>query len=178
MKILHIVDYIGPQGGLYQILRMLDDNLRKYGIEPHYLALKETPYELDQSLVTLPMDVRGDNNFYDYLDKNSPDIVHIHSDLDNDFFEYCIENYKTMRSIFDWGPFCPRPMFDNAYCPVDPVFKEARDRCFIDNFCLKKGCVEDKDIAPFNRKINLLKRVNLNITLTEVSHLDWTFLIL
>ncbi|EGD49368.1 glycosyl transferase group 1 [Ruminiclostridium papyrosolvens DSM 2782] len=169
MKILHIVDYIGPHGGLYQILRILEENLGSYGIENHYLALKNTPYELDQSLVTLPMDVLGDGDFYSYIDEQKPDIIHIHSDLQNECFEYCIENYVTVRSVFDWGPFCPRPMFDNAYCPCDPLFKEKRDQEFINRFCIKEGCIKEEDIAAFNKKINLLKRVKMNVCLSEAN---------
>lgn len=167
MKILHIVDYIGPHGGLYQILKVLDDNLGKYGITNHYLALKETPYKLDENLITLPMDVLGDSDFYEYVNVCNPDIVHIHSDLENNYFEYCIENYTTMRSIFDWGPFCPKPMFDNAYCPYDATYHEERDDKFIWDYCLEENCIEKKALEDYSKKLELLKKVNTVVSLCE-----------
>lgn len=169
MKILHIVDYIGPHGGLYQILEKLERYLTQYGIENSYLALKETPYELDQKLVTLDMDVLEEGKFYEYVDSQNADIIHIHSDIENEYFEYCIEHYKTIRSIFDWGPFCPRPVFDNAFCACDATFKEARDDKFIEEHCLSNECVKIQDLPRFKKKIELLKRVDKLVVLSDAN---------
>lgn len=169
MKILHIVDYIGPHGGLYQILEKLDKYLGSHGVENCYLALKETPYELDQRLVTLAMDVLEEGKFYEYVEKQKPDLIHIHSDIENEYFEYCIENYKTLRSIFDWGPFCPRPVFDNAFCPCDATFKEVRDDNFICEHCLKTNCVEEQFLPRFKKKIELINRVDKLVVLSDAN---------
>lgn len=169
MKILHIVDYIGPHGGLYQILEKLDSHLGRYGIENHYLALKETPYQLDKRLVTLPMDALEEGEFYNYVNNQNADIIHIHSDIENEYFEYCIDNFTTIRSIFDWGPFCPRPVFDNAYCHCDATFKDSRDDKFINDYCLGENCVKKEDLPRFEKKMELLKRVKKVVVLSDAN---------
>lgn len=169
MKILHIVDYIGPHGGLYQILEKLDKHLGSKGVENQYLALKETPYKLDQKLVTLKMDVLEEGKFYEYVEEKKPDIIHIHSDIKNEYFEYCIEHYKTVRSVFDWGPFCPRPVFDNAFCPCDATFSEARDEAFIGEHCLKDRCVAKEELPMFYKKMELLNQTKKLIVLSDAN---------
>ncbi|MCR2022129.1 glycosyltransferase [Blautia pseudococcoides] len=169
MKILHIVDYIGPHGGLYQILTKLDDHLKKYGIENRYLALEITPYYLDPKLNVLHIDILEKDNFYNYISEYNPDIIHIHSDINNDYFEYCINNYNTVRSIFDWGPFCAKQHFDNAYCKYDDIYKHKHDISFVENVCLKNKCINKNDCCSYKTKLELLKKVPKFVVLSEAN---------
>lgn len=168
MKILHIVDYIGPHGGLYQVLCVLNEQLKRFDIDSYHLALVDTPYQLDQTLVTLPMDtLRSGDDFFRYIDELRPDIIHLHSDLKNEYFEYCIQNYITARSIFDWGPFCPKPMFDNAFCPKDPLFQKTHHDQFIKANCIPNQCIIEDDIGLFKEKMQVLKRVDALVCLSQ-----------
>ena len=157
MKILHIVDYAGPHGGLYQILRVLARELADTPIEQDYLALEKTPYKLDPALVTLPMRTLSGQTYETALTEAAPDIVHIHTDLSNERLRFTRDHFYTIRTVHDLGAFCPRTGFDTAYCPVDPLFTEPRDERFIDQICTPCSEIGTDGRARYFERIDLLR---------------------
>ena len=160
MRVLHILDYEGPQGGLYQFLIDLREGLASRGVEQLYCARQKTPYPLDASLVSLRVPTLGEGGIGAVLDDTRPDLVHFHEYLDNDEMALCLSKYPCVRTVHDNCLSCPKGGTDTSYCPSDPLYQEPdRPRTMWSSLCKRHCDVTDDDIAVHQRKVELTRKM-------------------
>lgn len=161
VRILHVLDFYGPQGGLHFYLKRLKDLLHeRYGVQMYFVAREQTPYRLDQHLIELDVPHFNGHKLIEWIKSISPDIIHFHDSVDIEVMRFCQQHFPVVRTVHDNELFCPNMFFINqSICNQS-----------LTSMCAQKGCISTDVLNDYTERIQIYKKFNFITYFSDSIH--------
>lgn len=149
IKILHFMDYEGFHGGLYLFLNNLELIMKPLGYTFYYIAREKAPFKVKDKRFDVV--VATEINLEEYVKSIAPDIIHFHDWILYEQMEWCVNNYKTIRTFHDNYSFCKYGFYKDGNVCTNCNFEK----------CLIYGCITEEEYEMRKKYIELQQEMDV-----------------